>query len=389
MPMILHVPREGIPKLSVTPSQLRKAEQRLRSGTGRIAVDTERAGTYRYDHRAFLLQLRRAGSGTLLIDTETHRDTVAAALSDVLATEWVLHDASTDLPSLRELGLHPTRIFDTAIAARLLNITPYRLPDLCAYFLGVTMRKNHGAEDWSRRPLPRSWLNYAALDVEVLLELADACEAALIDEAKLDWAQQEFEYILHRPSPTSTWEDSKPAGSLRRPQELAIAQGLWHQRDTMAKAMDVAPHRILPDKAIVAIAKARPSSASQLARLPEFPRGLRHHAGQWLAAAQAGEAQRPWPKAKPHSSTPNPRTWKKQHPDTFALVHESEESLEALHADLNVHPDSILSRKAMRTLLWEVLHRGEQPEQVMQKLALRPWQVELLEPLVVSMLGAH
>ncbi|MFC6316647.1 HRDC domain-containing protein [Corynebacterium gerontici] len=367
---------------------MRKAERRLRAGTGRIAVDTERAGGFRYDDRAFLLQLRRSGSGTLLIDTETHREIVAPALAEALTTEWVLHDASTDLPSLRALGLKPTGIFDTAIAARLLNIMPYRLPELCAHFLGVTMRNNHGQEDWSRRPLPQSWLNYAALDVEMLLELADACEAALAQAGKLDWAAQEFTHILQIPSPQPSWETSKPARTLKRPQELAIVRGLWQRRDTMAQAMDVAAHRVLPDKAIVAIAKAQPSSVGQLARLPDFPAELRRHAGQWLAASQAGLSQRPWPKAHARPSTPSQRDWEKKYPDTFAIAREAETLLGALHQKVNVHEDSIVSRKALRSILWAIMHRGVSPEEAQQQLALRPWQMELITPLLAAVLPA-
>ncbi|AZA09134.1 HRDC domain-containing protein [Corynebacterium pseudopelargi] len=380
----LSTPRDGLPALCTTPSQLRKAERTLAKGTGAIAVDTERAGGIRYNDRAFLLQLRRAGSGTVLIDPEPHREVVGPALEPALSqTTWVLHDAATDLPSLYALGLYPADIFDTAVAAKLLNITPYRLPELSAALIGYTMHKSHGGEDWSRRPLPKAWRNYAALDVEVLLELAQACQKRLDAAGKSQWAKEEFEFIQHKATPLAPprWEDSKAANSVSKPQELAVIRALWHHRDALAMAMDVAPHRLLPDKAMVAIATKRPRSVSQLMRLSAFPRDLRGHAGEWLNVAQAGIAAQPWPKRPRRQSTISASAWKKRDPSGFERLLAAETALEQVQADINVEADTLMSRRTLRKVCWACIHQGEELEQALDQTLLRPWQREQAQPV--------
>ena len=39
--------------------------------------------------------------------------------------------------------------------------------------LGIALAKAHSASDWSTRPLPQSWLEYASLDVEHLVDVRD------------------------------------------------------------------------------------------------------------------------------------------------------------------------------------------------------------------------
>ena len=162
----LDSPRGGLPELADTPSSIRAAADRLAGGIGPIAVDTERASGFRYDDRAFLLQLRRARAGTVLIDPEGRRDLVTAELAPVLnSEEWVLHAAASDLPSLAMLGLHPSRLFDTELAGRLAGFEKVNLAAMIHEVFDYELAKGHGAEDWSTRPLPGAWLNYAALDV--------------------------------------------------------------------------------------------------------------------------------------------------------------------------------------------------------------------------------
>ena len=111
-------PADGIPAVVDTLDGLRTAARALASGRGPIAIDTERASAYRYDDRAFLVQLRRAGSGTILIDPEGRRDAVRDIIGPVVSgADWVLHAAPSDLPALAGVGLYPGRLFDTELAA--------------------------------------------------------------------------------------------------------------------------------------------------------------------------------------------------------------------------------------------------------------------------------
>src|SRR5215475_8181664 len=188
-------PRDGLPPLVTSSDDLDAAIAALLAATGPVAVDAERASGFRYGHRAFLVQFRRQGAGTILIDPIACPDLsgVDAALADA---EAVLHAAGQDLPCLADLGYRPRRIFDTELAGRLLGYPRVGLGTLVEEVLGLVLEKTHSAADWSTRPLPEEWLRYAALDVEVLVELRDTLARQLTDQGKLEWAQQEFAAVL-------------------------------------------------------------------------------------------------------------------------------------------------------------------------------------------------
>jgi len=138
----LLAPRDGLPPLIITASQLARAEQALAAGRGPAAVDAERASGFRYGHRAFLVQLRREGAGTVLIDPVACPDLsgVNRALAGV---EAVLHAASQDLPCLAELGFRPTELFDTELAGRLLGYPRVGLGTLVETVLGLSLEKSY------------------------------------------------------------------------------------------------------------------------------------------------------------------------------------------------------------------------------------------------------
>src|SRR5258708_658735 len=184
-------PRDARPRLVETLDALRAAIEAVAAGTGAVAVDAERASGFRYGHRAFLVQFRRKGSGTVLIDPVACPD--LSRLDAALAsTEAVLHAASQDLPCLAALGYRPRQLFDTEIAGRLLGCPRVGLATMVESMLGLGLEKTHSAADWSTRPLPKEWLRYAALDVEVLVELRDVLAQQLAEQGKTEWAWQEF-----------------------------------------------------------------------------------------------------------------------------------------------------------------------------------------------------
>ena len=147
-------------------------ERAQRGGIAGLALDAERASGYRYSQRAYLIQLRRAGAGTALIDPVPLPD-LSCIQEATEGAEWILHAATQDLACLAEVGLHPSSLFDTELAGRLLGYPRVGLATLVETILGAGMKKEHSAVDWSTRPLPEPWLEYAALDVEVLLELRE------------------------------------------------------------------------------------------------------------------------------------------------------------------------------------------------------------------------
>src|SRR5699024_5869251 len=187
--------------------------------------------------RAYLVQLHRAGAGTILIDPIAF-DGELDRLTEVLAgVEWVLHAADQDLPCLRELNLTPPRLFDTELAARLAGYERVALGTMTELLLGYQLEKGYSAADWSRRPLPSEWLNYAALDVELLLPLRNQLATVLDAQQKLDWAHQEFAAIRDAP-PTpqrpEPWRRTSGILKVKTTRGLAAVRALWQARDTLA-----------------------------------------------------------------------------------------------------------------------------------------------------------
>ena len=264
----------------------------MASGHGPFAVDAERASGFRYSNRAYLVQIRRARAGTVLIDpVNDGADPVAtlAPVAEVLATdEWVLHAADQDLPCLAEIGIRPPRLYDTELAGRLAGYDRVNLAAMVQRLLGLQLMKGHGAADWSKRPLPHDWLNYAALDVEVLLELRDAIADVLQEQGKTDWAAQEFEYARTfeaMPTRRDRWRRTSGIHKVRNPRALAAVRELWQTRDHIARRRDIAPGRILPDSAIINAATVDPDTVEKLTELPVFGGNRQRRSAQvWLDA---------------------------------------------------------------------------------------------------------
>lgn len=257
------------------------------AGTGPVAVDAERASGYRYGQRAYLVQLRREGAGSALIDPVACPD--LSALGDAIAdAEWVLHAATQDLPCLREIGMVPSRLFDTELAGRLAGFPRVGLGAMVENVLGYVLEKGHSAVDWSTRPLPDPWLRYAALDVELLVDLRDALEKELDRQGKLDWAHQEFDAIASAPPAPprkDPWRRTSGMHKVRRRRQMAVVRELWTARDRIAQRRDVSPGKVLGDGAIVEAALSLPPNVHALAALPGFGhRTGRRQLEQWQAA---------------------------------------------------------------------------------------------------------
>ncbi|HHX86327.1 MAG TPA: ribonuclease D, partial [Actinomycetales bacterium] len=163
---------------------------------GPIAVDVERASGIRYSERAFLVQLRPDSGPALLVDPETPGRTVGPLAELLSDRPLLLHAASQDLPSLRELGIAPRTLIDTELAGRLLGAERVNLGAMISEHLGIGLAKAHSAADWSRRPLPSSWLDYAAYDVLFLHELADAVLPLLDDLGRREWFEAECRHLV-------------------------------------------------------------------------------------------------------------------------------------------------------------------------------------------------
>jgi len=386
LPVLLVEPREGTPPVLTQPAQLAGAIEAFGAGTGPVAVDAERASGYRYSQRAYLVQLRRAGAGTALIDPIAlpNLSALGAALG---GTEWVLHAASQDLVCLAEVGLVPDRIFDTELAGRLLGYERVGLGRMVEEVLGFSLEKGHSAADWSTRPLPESWLQYAALDVELLVELRDVLAGELAQTGKLAWAEQEFAAVLGAPPAAprvDPWRRLSGIHKLRDRRQLAAARALWEARDALARRRDVAPGRILPDAAILAAVAADPREAATLTALPVFggPR-MRRTAEIWLAALTAARAlpdrELPPIVAAGGDGPPAPARWAERDPAAAARLARVRTALVALAAEGALPVENLLEPALGRRLAWS----PPEPLTLLTVTAAltaggaRPWQVGL------------
>ena len=379
-------PRDGLPPLVTTAQALAEAVATLGAGEGPVAVDAERASGYRYGHRAFLVQLRRRGAGTVLIDPVDCPD--LSGLDAALAgTEAVLHAASQDLPCLAELGYRPRQLFDTELAGRLLGYPRVGLGVLVETVLGFTLEKGHAAADWSTRPLPADWLRYAALDVEVLVELRDALAAELAEQGKTEWARQEFAAVLAADPPAARpdpWRRTSGIHRVHTRRGLAVVRELWLERDKIARRRDLSPGRVLPDSAIVEAARALPGTTGDLSELPAFRgRGARRHGSEWRRAVNRARAQAE--PSLPGTASPLPEgpppahRWAERDPVAAQRLAAVRTAIAAIADEHSLPAENLLPPDVVRRLAWRP-PEPPSPEAVgadLLEYGARPWQAEL------------
>jgi ribonuclease D len=396
-PVPLLVPREGTPDPIDDPGALAEAAAALAEATGPVAVDAERASGYRYGQRAYLVQLRREGAGTQLIDPLPFDDlgVIDTALAD---TEWVLHAASQDLPCLAELGMRPRRLFDTELAGRLAGFERVGLGTMAEKVLGYTLEKGHSAADWSTRPLPEAWLTYAALDVELLIELRDALVEELTKQNKLSWAEEEFAALAaSRPAPprAEPWRRTSGIHKVRTARGLARVRALWETRDEIARRRDLAPGRVLKDDAIIAAAQADPADERALLTLPIYSgRATRRLAGSWLdALAKARDLTN---EALPATSSggdgpPPQHRWQDKDPAAAARLSRAKAAVTAIATEHALPPENLITPDTVRRVTWsppDPLSLDE-VEQALRGHGAREWQIALVAQGITEALSTE
>ena len=394
---LLAVPSEGVPEPITTADRLDDLIARLATGSGPVAVDAERASGYRYSQRAYLVQLRRDGVGTALIDPIALPDLsgLGAALADA---EWILHAASQDLPCLAEVGMRPSALFDTELAGRLLGEERVALGTMVEQHLGVRLEKGHSAADWSTRPLPHDWLVYAALDVELLIPLRESLLRQLDADGKAEWARQEFEAVrLAEPPPprSDPWRRTSGIHKIRSRRQLAAIRALWLARDDYAAERDIAPGRVLPDSAIIDAARTDPKRPRDLAALPIFGGSRqRRQLDRWFTALEDARAleddQLPHSTGPSRDEIPPPARWRDRNPDAAARLLRAREVIAGLADNHRVLAQNLLASDVVRGICWTP------PEPVttatvqasLRDLGARPWQAELCAAaLAVALVG--
>jgi ribonuclease D len=358
------------------------AVEAIAAGVGPIAIDAERASGYRYSQRAYLIQIFRRGAGTFLFDPPAVGS--FTELNEVIAPEeWILHAASQDLTCLREVGLDPTRLFDTELAARLAGLPRVGLGAVVEDLLGIHLAKEHSAADWSTRPLPQSWLVYAALDVELLVDLREALAGVLDRDGKTQIAAQEFASVLKRDFVivrNEPWRRLSGVHAIRGTRNLAVARELWLARAAYAREIDTAPGRLVPDSALVAAARILPETKRDLAGIKEFTgRASRSQIDRWWDAIQAGQTTTDLPVLRQASDTvPPPRVWADKNPEADARLKAARAALTEVSTALTIPVENLLTPELLRRLAWTPPDEitAESIAAALAEAGARPWQLD-------------
>ncbi|MGV2983750.1 ribonuclease D [Microbacterium sp. AGC85] len=371
------------------PIEFQAACRSLAAGSGPVAVDVERASGFRYSQRAYLVQVFRRGAGVFLFDPPAIGDFAALqnAIGDV---EWVLHAASQDLPSLRELELEPATIFDTELAARLLGHERVGLAAVVEDTLGITLKKEHSAADWSTRPLPDAWLDYAALDVLHLVDVRDVIATELEEQGKTDFAAQEFAATLAqppRPPREDPWRRLSGLHQVKGARGLAVARSLWEAREEFAQQQDTSPGRLVPDRSLVAAVLANPQSKQALAGVQAFNgRASRSQLDRWWDAIVRGREAPAVPRERGHSDAlPPARAWSERNPEADARLKLARPVVEARAEELGMPTENLLKPETLRRVAWAPPElTADAVGAALADLGARPWQIEQTAQKIVD-----
>jgi ribonuclease D len=390
------VPQSPRATLAQTPHVIDTREEYLAAvaalaqAEGPVAVDAERASGFKYSQRAYLIQVFRRGAGTFLFDPPAIGS--FTELQEVIGgVEWVLHAASQDLPCLREVGLEPSTLFDTELGARLAGLPRVGLGAVVEETLGLHLAKEHSAADWSTRPLPSSWLTYAALDVELLLDVRDRIAQRLQVAGKIELAEQEFTAVLTKPAAepkAEPWRRLSGLSTLRGRQALAVARELWLARDAYAQEIDTSPGRLVPDASLVTAARTPLASKSELAALKAFMgRASRSQIDRWWAAIEVGLATDDLPALRgSDGSIPPPRSWADRNPEADRRYRLIRLRLHDIAGERDLPAENLLTPDHVRRLCWMPPEHFDVASiaHAMIELGARPWQIDATAQMIAE-----
>lgn len=361
------------------------AISKLELGVGAVAIDAERASGFKYYQRAYLIQLYRVGAPIVLIDpVNLDISTLQKFLNN---QEWILHAATQDLPCLTELGLKPKKLFDTELAAKLIGLPKVGLAALTETLLNVSLAKEHSAVNWSVRPLDQDWLNYAALDVELLPELKTKLEEMLSTRGRSVWADEEFEKLKHfqanspKPDP---WRRTSGIHELPNRRQKEVVRQLWLTRDNIAKELDLAPGRLVNDRVLISLAKSAITKLPIIEQIRKSVRGVAlDYIEDWYSAIELAlnveESELPRT-VRRESIVPHPKSWEEINPEAFARWTKYRLASNELAAELEISPEVLIAPEILRNFCWELydFRNQIQLETILQELGAKKWATQLL-----------
>jgi len=345
-----------------------------------VAVDTESNSLYAYYERVCLIQIS-ARDADYIIDPLAGFD--LSPLGDLFAdpsVQKVFHAAEQDVANLkRDFGFRFANLFDTMWAARILGWPRVGLADVLWETFGIRTDKRYQRYNWGRRPLSPEALDYARRDTHYLLPLRDLQVEALERSGWMEEAAEVFEHLACTPpasnpfGPHAFWRMRGVHDLTKR--ERAVLWELYLWRDRVASQRNLPPFRVMGDQALLALARARPRTLSELARVPRLPRhALPRYGKAILAAVERGGRA-----ASPPPPTPSPR------PDEAVAerYHALRSWRRRVAAERGVDTDVILPN----AVLWAIAERNPATLEDLEMIeGLGPWKRRTYGPAILGTL---
>lgn len=364
----MQAPRRHQPSITLVSDTRRLAAALDDLDAAVVGIDVERADADRYHRRAAVVQVGADGH-CVLVDVLAIPD--LGAVGDYLKGRLaVFHAVHNDLAPLRATGVRPSRLADTAVAAKVLGL-PTGLGPLLERVLGVALaegKERYQRADWEARPLPGELLEYAAHDVADLARLWQELAVRLERAGRRSWYEQELEAVVERArAPDRDWRRTRGAERLTPPQR-AVLRALWEEREDLAREHDLAPQYLLHDRVLVALATDPPPSPAELTRRARRPGTVTQHAARLHAAVQRGRRSAP-------EELPTDRADARTADAARAMRH----ARAAVARRIGIDPGVVCPSRQLRAA---ALAAPSRPEELCALAGLRPWQRDLLEDVL-------
>jgi ribonuclease D len=345
---------------------------------GRLALDTEFMGEGRYRTLLCLIQLavpEQAGEGESIalldpLEQDVELGPLAAALEDP-AVRIVVHSGRQDIALLRrELGCEVTNVFDTQVAAGFAGLgAQVSYDSLLTDVLSLRVAKTASFTRWDARPLSAEQLAYAREDVVHLLELASELERRLRGLGRLDWALEEcrpLTLVSDERDPQAIFERLPRVGGLNA-SARTVARELVEWRERTAERQDRPVQGVLSDAGLVEVARRRPASEQDLARIRGVGQSSQGRRARELLDAVARARERP-EEPPPQGGRPAPpRT------EDLPLVALTEALVRTRAREAGLAYELLAARADLQAIVTAVRAGGEAPD----VRTLRGWRAEL------------
>lgn len=379
---VAHIPMRDLTWVD-TPEGLQQAIKKAR-GAKMVALDAEMDSFFVYTTKLCLVQMSFEQSDFLIDPLNIEDLTPLNEITLDPSVIKVFHAGENDVPYFRSRGVKFKNIFDTHIAAKILDLSSKSLGGLIELYFDLVLAKDQSRADWRVRPLPDDQVAYARQDTQYLCELAEKLLQELEQADAGKEARQAFESLEEidlrvKEFDPDGWVKIKGSRELTGVQRT-IMRNLFAWRERVAEAEDLALFRVAPNGALIGLARKRFSSAEQVktwARSKFF----KDHAAEIAELMESARNEGPIP--MPVTKSRLSRDWTAADEKLFDALRKwrNEESEKR-----GVEPSRILSNRQLKKVARE---RPKDSKSLAKLDGLEPWKVEEFGPQVLGVLEAR